>query len=123
MLSALKLVLTSRKGVMAAFIVLISTIYSVGVVVAAVKGSITLDTALLRLFGPLLAQTFAALSVVWGVTTEDAAQKMGSSMGMGVATPSAGGDLKSIMKRADEIIAMQKTEAGADYQPGPESKP
>jgi uracil DNA glycosylase len=67
-------IVSSRKGVMVLFVLVLATVYAVGVVYAAVRRSITWDDATARLFGVLLAQVATAISFIWGTAQEDAAK-------------------------------------------------
>ena len=75
--------MSSRKGVMVGFVLVLATLYAGGVVYAAVRGGISWDAALNQLFRTLLAQVAAAIALILGTAHEDAAKAAAAASAKG----------------------------------------
>ncbi len=67
--------ITSRKGFFSLVVFVIGIIFTVGVVISAVKGSITWDQAQNKIIAAFIAFTASAMTAQHGWSKEDAAEK------------------------------------------------
>lgn len=67
--------LTTRKGVLTLIVLVMASGLELAIIAQAIRGTLSIDDAITKSFGVLLVATTAALTNVWAIAKEDAAEK------------------------------------------------